>query len=373
MAAFSINEKSLQAEVEKQYARSDALNAINAEQLSQEDFTALITVCGDEDLYEKLAAKAKSLTQMRFGRVKGLYIPLYLSSSCHNCCTYCGFSKDNRVKRKTLTEVEIADELKGIYDKGFRNILLVSGELHDFKNFAYLGMAVKTAQEAGFHSIAIELGALDISSARTLAKSGAQSFVLYQETYHPATYADVHTYGQKTDYLFRLGGAERAIEAGFKQVTLGFLAGLSDPLFDALALYKHISYIKKEHWGVEISMSIPRLREAQGIKTGFGRITDRKYAQLLMAFRLAFPELSINLSTREPAAFRDGMANICVTHLSVESKTSPGGYSSQADGLLEQFSVGDNRTLDELTGMLGGMGYDIHFKDWEMELNRIAT
>lgn len=371
--AFSINQEEITALLDRQYGRSDALNAISAEQLSPEDFMALITFSADEELYEKLAAKAKSLTQMRFGLVKGLYIPLYLSSSCHNCCTYCGFSKDNRVTRKTLSEEEIAGELKGIYEKGFRNILLVSGELHDFKNFAYLGMAVKTAQEVGFHSIAVELGALDSNSAQLLAKSGAQSFVLYQETYHRRSYADVHTDGQKTDYRFRLGGAERAIEAGFKQVTLGFLAGLSDPLFDALALYRHISYLKKEHWGVEISMSIPRLQEAYGVTTGFGRIDDRMYAQILMAFRLAFPEVPINLSTREPAAFRDGMANICVTHLSVESKTFPGGYTSKDGGLLEQFSVGDSRTLDELTGMLGGMGYDIHFKDWEMELNRIES
>ena len=352
-------------------SEAGALRAIDKETLSITDFISLVTCGGGAEFMEKLAARAKSLTGMRFGHVKGLYIPLYLSSSCHNVCTYCGFSKNNRVKRKTLSAGEIANELEGIYEKGFRNILLVSGELHDFKNSRYLAAAVDAARLTGFQSIAVELGALDDKSAALLARSGAQSFVLYQETYHKKTYANVHPEGQKADYPFRLGGAERAIEAGFRQVTLGFLAGLYDPLFEALCLYSHISYLKKKHWDVEFSISIPRMRHAYGANNSFHNVSDKKYARILMAFRLAFPEMAINLSTREAAPFRDGMANICITHLSVESKTFPGGYAEKESGLLEQFSIGDNRSLTELTGTLCRMGYDFHFKDWEMELNKI--
>jgi 2-iminoacetate synthase len=370
---FSINEEEIKKVLGRNCDRNKALNAIDGETVSLNDFAALVSFAGDTEFFERLAAKAKALTTMRFGRVKGLYIPLYLSSSCHNVCTYCGFSKNNRVKRKTLSESEIARELKGIYEKGFRNILLVSGELRDFKNSAYLGRAVVLARETGFQSIAVELGALDGGSATLLARSGAQSFVLYQETYHRPTYANVHPEGRKADFSFRLGGVERAIKAGFKQVTLGFLAGLYDPLYEAVALYSHIAYLKKEKWGVEFSMSIPRLKEAYGVVDGFQEVNDRKYAQILMAFRLAFPEIAINLSTREAAEFRDGMANICVTHLSVESKTFPGGYAEKGGDLLEQFSVGDSRSLLELAGTLDLMGYDIHFKDWEMELNRIES
>jgi len=369
--AFSIDDKEISSLLDRRQTKAGAMGAIDKDTLSISDFSALITCDGNAEFIERLAAKAKSLTGMRFGRVKGLYIPLYLSSSCHNVCTYCGFSKDNRVKRKTLSAGEIANELEGIYEKGFRNILLVSGELHDFKNSRYLARAVGTAKAVGFQSIAVELGALDNKSAALLARSGAQSFVLYQETYHPKTYAKVHPEGQKADYPFRLGGAERAIEAGFRQVTLGFLARLYDPLYEALCLYSHIHYLKKKHWDVEFSMSIPRLTHASGAKDSFHDVDDTKYARILMAFRLAFPEIAINLSTREAAGFRDGMANICITHLSVESKTSPGGYVEKDGNLLEQFSIGDGRSLSELTGTLSRMGYDFHFKDWEMELNKI--
>ena len=371
--AFSISDKEINRLLGRRQTKAEALKAIDKETLSINDFSALITCDGGADFIEKLAAKAKSLTGMRFGRVKGLYIPLYLSSSCHNVCTYCGFSKDNRVKRKTLSITEIADELHGIYEKGFRNILLVSGELHNFKNSQYLACSVETAKAVGFQSIAVELGALDGNSAALLARSGAQSFVLYQETYHKETYKKVHPEGQKADYAFRIGGAERALDAGFRQVTLGFLASLYDPMFEALCLYSHIHYLKKKYWDVEFSMSIPRMTNAYGAKDDFHKVSDTKYAQILMAFRLAFPEIAINLSTREVAEFRDGMANICVTHLSVESKTFPGGYVEESGDLLAQFSIGDDRSLAELTGTLSRMGYDFHFKDWEMELNRIES
>jgi len=76
----------------------------------------------------------------------------------------------------------------------------------------------------------------------------------------------------------------------------------------------------------EIGFSIPRITNAEGVDSQKYSVDDMLYARILMAFRLAFPEITISLSTRETAKFRDGMTDICITHLSVESKTMPGGY-----------------------------------------------
>jgi 2-iminoacetate synthase len=353
------------------HAAARGKDLLNKEHLSIEDFASIISADeNDSVFYEKLARRAREITDMRFGFVKGLYIPLYLSNACHNSCTYCGFSMNNKVPRTTLTVEEVRSELLTIRKKGFSNILLVSGELKDFSNIDYLADCVKAARDAGFHSIAVELGALDEESSHLLAKSGAQSFVLYQETYHEGTYGRVHTGGLKRDYRYRLGGAERAIKAGFRQVALGFLAGLHDARFEALALYKHLSYLKERYWEVEYAVSFPRFNRASGV-ADFNRISDKSYAKILMAFRLAFPEVSINLSTRETPEFRDGMSAICVTHLSIESKTQPGGYTESGTDRLEQFSIHDSRSLGEMTLALKSIGYDVHFKDWEMELNRL--
>ncbi|MDH5543120.1 MAG: radical SAM protein [Nitrospinota bacterium] len=369
---FSLNENELEEILARRSNASRPYEALGKEHLFIDDFASILKKDdGDPEFFEKLAQRAREITNMRFGLVKGLYIPLYLSNACHNSCTYCGFSIDNRVKRVTLKIEEVHNELKTIYAKGFRNILLVSGELKDFSNREYLAECVKAARDRGFHSIAVELGALDGESAKMLAKAGAQSFVLYQETYHRETYGKIHTGGLKKDFDLRLQGIGRAIEAGFKQATLGFLAGLHDYRFEALALYSHLSFLKKEYRDIEFSVSFPRLTQAYGVRGSFERVKDKSYATMLMAFRLAFPEVSINLSTRETPAFRDGMSRICATHLSVESKTQPGGYIEGENGELEQFTVHDGRTLDEMTAALKRMGYDVHFKDWEMELNRI--
>ncbi len=370
---FILNEAEINELLDRTFTSSRAYAALEKEQLGISGFAALIKHDKNDNLfYEKLAVKAREATRARFGLVKGLYIPLYLSSACHNSCSYCGFSIENKTKRVTLSMDEIKKELKAIRAKGFSNILLVSGELKNFSNIDYLAEAVASARSAGFHSIAVELGALDEQPALMLAKAGANSFVLYQETYHRETYEKAHAGGLKAGYRLRLGGADRAIKARFKQVTLGFLVGLySDPMFEALALYSHLSYLKQKYWDVEFSVSFPRMTSAAGVGSAFKKVDDRQYAQMLMAFRLAFPENGINLSTRETPKFRDGMANICATHLSVESKTHPGGYIDKSGEALAQFDIHDNRSLLEMTAALKGIGYDVYFKDWEMELNRL--
>ena len=64
----------------------------------------------------------------RAGRPLQLYIPLYLSNVCSNSCVYCGFSVENKIRRRQLTLSEIDREVEAIKALGFRHLLLVSGE-----------------------------------------------------------------------------------------------------------------------------------------------------------------------------------------------------------------------------------------------------
>ncbi|MEA7931728.1 hypothetical protein ONJ16_27730, partial [Salmonella enterica subsp. enterica serovar Montevideo] len=43
---------------------------------------------------------------------------------CANDCTYCGFSMSNRIKRKTLDEVDIQRECDAIRKLGFEHLFL---------------------------------------------------------------------------------------------------------------------------------------------------------------------------------------------------------------------------------------------------------
>ncbi|MFC1485141.1 2-iminoacetate synthase ThiH [bacterium] len=367
---FKFKDSSILDLINREYKQEDFTKVLNKENIKLEDFAVLIcSDLHDTNYYELLASRARDITLKRFGRVKGLYIPLYLSNYCSNECVYCGFSIGNKVERTTLSKTQIEQELKEIWQKGFRNVLLVSGERDHFKNIDYLTQAVNIAYRMGFHSISIELGALDKNASQKITQNGAESFVLYQETYHKETYKKVHLKGLKTDYDFRLNGDTRALDSGFRKVTLGFLGGLFDARFEALAMYLHIDYLRKKYWDKEFGISIPRITKAFGVNTEKYSLDNKLYARILMAFRLVFPDITISLSTRESENFRDGMVDICATHLSVESKTVPGGYYESNTDDLEQFDVRDNRTVPEIIVTLQKKGYDVHLKDWERDLN----
>ena len=77
---------------------------------------------------EELAQRAREVTWQRFGRAVRLFAPLYVSNACLSSCSYCGFSRDLDVARKTLTVEEVVREARTLVDRGFRHLLLVSGE-----------------------------------------------------------------------------------------------------------------------------------------------------------------------------------------------------------------------------------------------------
>ena len=77
-----------------------------------EDFKALISPAAAPYL-EEMAQLSHQLTQKRFGPIIQLYIPLYLSNECQNICTYCGFSYENKIRRRTLSAGELLTEVDG--------------------------------------------------------------------------------------------------------------------------------------------------------------------------------------------------------------------------------------------------------------------
>ncbi len=134
------------------------------------------------------------------------------------------------------------------------------------------------------------------------------------------------------------------------------------------------------------TVSFPRLRPAAGGFKPPVEFPDSALLQTLCAFRLTFPEAGIVLSTREPAALRDGLAPLGVTLMSAGSHTEPGGYTGagsddlhltvrgrrvEADNLAAcdkaegQFGIADPRSAAEVAAMLRCQGMDPVWKDWD--------
>jgi len=106
---------------------TDVRAGLAQKKLQFEDYLLLLSPAASE-IIEELAIKARELTLHHFGRTILLYAPLYLSNECDNRCVYCGFSQKLPEKRVTLSPEEAVLEAEVIYRKGFRHLLLVSGE-----------------------------------------------------------------------------------------------------------------------------------------------------------------------------------------------------------------------------------------------------
>jgi 2-iminoacetate synthase len=313
---------------------------------------------------ESLAQQARRLTQAHFGNAIALYAPLYLSNFCAGGCAYCGFAADRRQPRRRLEPDEQAAEEDALKEQGIEQILLLTGERAPEADFAYLLAAVRMAA-ARFHDVHVESFPLSVDEYRQLADSGCAGVTLYQETYDPVSYARWHRWGDKRDYAARLDAPARALAAGIRTVGVGVLLGLSDPLSDALALFRHVRGLQRRFWRSGVSVSFPRIRRQTGGFVAPHPIDDARLAQLIFAFRICLPETPLVLSTRESPAFRDGMAGVGINRMSVASRTTVGGYRRPAAETGGQFEVSDERDVRAFCDMLRSRGLDPVFKDWD--------
>lgn len=355
--------------LDRKFRAADVQRALGDEIPCEDTLAALLSPAAAEFL-EPMAARAQALTRRHFGRTMQLYVPLYLSSYCSGGCAYCGFAADRPTDRHALDFPAVEKELCAIQAMGFEEVLLLTGERSSEANLDYLHECVARAARY-FHNVAIEVFPMAEAEYRSLAEAGATGVTLYQETYHPQTYDIMHRWGPKKDFFQRLEAPERALAGGLRFAGLGALLGLADPRHDMLALYRHARHLQKTHWQSGITLSFPRLRSEAGGFVAPHPIDEQQLAQILFAFRIVLPDVPLVLSTRESAAFRDGMAGLGINKMSIASKTTVGGYGDQ--GSQEgQFDVSDDRTLSEFCAMLRSKNLEPVFKNWD-GIYRTAT
>ncbi len=367
-------------------------SAISKKQLSLADFAALISPAASEAL-ELLGQRARQVTHQRFGKVIRLFAPLYLSNECINNCRYCGFSRDNPILRVTLDVDEVRAEVQALVAEGFRNILLVSGEHPKFVSNHYLEDCIRAVREIA-PSISLEVGPMETAEYQPLVRSGADGLVVYQETYQPGVYQEMHTSGPKRDFAWRLATPERGYAAGFRRLGIGALYGLADWRYEALCLAAHAEYLLRTCWKAWLTISLPRLRPCAGEFQPLTHMNDREMAQLICAFRLMFPDVGLVLSTRESARLRDGLLPLGITLMSAGSHTEPGGYTgagrthlhrTEGGRIVElgasewaaagdqaratgQFDIADERSAGQVADTIRRLGYEPVWKDWDAAL-----
>lgn len=347
-----------------QVTPSDIDRALSRPKLSTDDFLTLLSPIINDTQLETLAGLAHRITSQRFGRTIQLYAPLYLSNECHNGCKYCGFSADNHdLRRKTLNDTEILREADHLLRQGFQHILLLTGEAPEAAGVDYLEHVVRLLAPK-FSSLSIEVFPMSKDDYQRLVAAGIDGLTLYQETYNQTLYPELHPYGPKSDFRFRLEGPERGGEAGLRRIGIGALLGLGDNLSDAFYTGLHARYLMQRFWRTQVTISFPRLRPAEGGFAPRSIVTDRQLTQLICALRLLLHDAGLVLSTRESAELRDNLLPLGITQMSAGSCTAPGGYEGD-DGDGEQFSINDHRTPEEIRDLLAERGYEAVWKDWD--------
>lgn len=334
----------------------DVERVLRARRRTIADFAVLLSSAAADRL-EDMAATAHATTVRRFGRTVRLFAPLYLSNECVSTCTYCGFSAGNEIARRTLDPDEVLAEARELRARGFRHVLLVSGEHARVVSKDYLVECVRLLAPE-IPSLSVEVQVWDGDTYRRLVDAGCEGLVVYQETYDRDTYEAVHLKGKKRNYDWRLGALDRGAEAGMRRLGLGALLGLhSDWRLDGLAVAAHARALMRRWWRCEVSAALPRLRPAAGGFEPHDPAGDRDLVQLLCALRLFLPDLGLSLSTREAPELRDALLRLGVTQMSAGSHTEPGGYAEASDA-EPQFEVSDTRTPAEVAATLKEAGYD---------------
>lgn len=340
-------------------------HARQAQGLAGEEVSVLLNA-DDPELLGELFTTAREVKESIYGKRLVLFAPLYISNYCGNECVYCAFRAGNAaVRRRALSQEEIAAETGALIAQGHKRLLVVAGESYPSEGLDYVLKAIDTVYAVHdgpgeVRRVNVNIAPLSVEDFRRLKARRIGTFQLFQETYHRPTYDQVHRGGRKRDYEWRLATMDRALEAGIDDVGIGVLFGLYDWRYETLALLQHIQHLE-ERFGVgPHTISVPRLEPATG--SDFASrppyaVSDDDFHKLVAILRLAVPYTGIILSTRETAAVRRETFALGISQISAGSRTNPGGYL-EGEALDEaQFSLGDHRPLDEVIRDIAELGY----------------
>ena len=352
------------------YTAADVRAALEHERCSIEAFKALLSPAAQPFL-EQMAERARSETGKHFGNTVYLFTPLYIANYCDNYCVYCGFNCYNDIRRMKLNMEQIEHEMRVIADSGMEEILILTGESRARSSVEYIGEACKLARKY-FRMVGLEIYPVNTDEYSYLHQCGADYVTVFQETYDADQYEKLHLLGHKRVWPYRFDAQERALRGGMRGVAFSALLGLADFRKDALASALHVYFLQRKYPGAEMSLSCPRLRPIiNNDQINPQDVGERQLCQVLCAYRIFLPYVGITVSSRESAAFRNGIVKIAATKVSAGVSTGIGDHESkytgkEQDGAQgdEQFEIDDNRSLNAMYADIADEGLQPVLNDY---------
>ena len=306
----------------------------------------------------RIMAAADEVKQQVYGDRIVLSAPLHISNHCGSECLYCANRKSNRaVERKYMTSPEMREAALKLIRQGHKRIFLVSGQLPN-ADIEYLAEAISILYTAfdgvgEVHSVNVNVGALESHEYAALLESYVGTVLIYQDTYHEASYRAAHISGPKSDYYARLNAADVAFQAGVPDVGGGLMLGLGPWQYDLLGIVQHQAHLLRAYDTGCRTLSLHRMRCAPGsnMQTPYP-VSDADYLRCVAIARLAVPYAGIILTTKEPAGlWRDG-CSAGASQLLTGSVANPYGNWIDNPEHKVPFPIGEDCHVDEVVRFL---------------------
>jgi len=350
--------------------------SLKVETLEPAETAALLNV-RDLDLWEEIFAAAGQIKKKVYDNRVVTFAPLYCSSLCVNNCIYCGFRGENQViERRRLSIAEVRKETEMLAGKlGHKRLVVVFGE-HPSSGAEYICevmrevYSVKVKTRRGYGSIRrvnVNAAPMSLEDYRKIREAGIGTYQVFQETYHLHTYNRVHPdWTIKGDYRWRLYSLHRAMEAGIDDVAIGALFGLYDWRFEVMGLLAHARDLEKFFGIGPHTVSFPRLEPAANtpfVRNSEYQVSDEDFKKLVAVLRLSIPYAGMIVTCRENPEMMKQVIAMC-TQRDASSRVGIGAYSERTqeqEENIQQFILGDSRSLDEVIRELASLGYITSF------------
>lgn len=363
---------------EKQKVREILQKSYNIERLDPDETATLLNVT-DPEMLEEMYEMGLAVKRKVYDNRIVFFAPLYCANVCVNSCKYCGFRKENKEeKRRILTMDEIREETRAVIAEGHKRMIAVYGE-HPATAVDYMCDSIKaiysvnkddeTPGNGQIRRVNINAAPMSIADLKKLWEAGIGTYQVFQETYHKATYKDVHPAGVKANYRWRLYALHRAMEAGIDDVATGALFGLYDWRFEVMGLLYHAMDLEKQFGVGPHTISFPRMTSAIGSELSRNSkylVDDKNFKKLANILRLSVPYTGIIITAREEPGIKKEVINVGCTQTDASSRIGIGAYTEALKKLAEhqgdqtdskqQFTLGDTRSLDAVIREMAEMG-----------------
>ncbi|MDR2302245.1 MAG: methylornithine synthase PylB [Deltaproteobacteria bacterium] len=194
----------------------------------------------DAKLAEMVFYAARIKRHSLFKNKIALYGFVYLSTHCHNNCSFCNYRASNHaLKRYRKSPSEILEVASELTESGVHLVDLTLGEDEHYlngKGFEQLLKIIDTISSRYRAPVMISPGVLDLSRLKEAKAAGASWYALYQETFNRTLFRELRP---DQNFSKRLHAKRLARDVGFHTedgILVGVGASTADLVYSVLSM-----------------------------------------------------------------------------------------------------------------------------------------